>query len=159
MIVETEAYIPFGDESNHSARGKTDRNAAMHEQGGILYVYKIYGIHNCINVVTESEGVGSAVLIRAIEPIEGIDIMKKNRNTDKLTQLCKGPGNVAKAFGFTTKNNFDSLLSDNLFIFSEDNIQNMEIVEDTRIGISKAADLKLRFYYANNSYVSGKKIK
>jgi DNA-3-methyladenine glycosylase len=156
-IVETEAYIPENDEANHSARGKTKRNAAMHEEGGILYVYKIYGVHHCINVVTEVKDKGCAVLIRALQPLVGIDLMKKNRKKNKIEELCKGPGNVAKAFGFTTDDNYNSLLSDDLYIV--DNLDDREIVADKRIGISKAIDLPLRFYYANDPYVSGKKIK
>ena len=156
-IIETEAYIPENDEANHSARGKTKRNAAMHEEGGILYVYKIYGVHHCINVVTEEKDKGCAVLIRALQPVAGIDIMKKNRSKDKIEELCKGPGNVAKAFGFTTDDNYSSLLSDHLYVV--DDIDDREIVIDKRIGISKAVDLPLRFYFANDPYVSGKKIK
>jgi len=154
MIVETEAYIPNGDSANHSASGKTQRNAAMHEQGGILYVYKIYGVHYCTNVVTESYGLGSAVLLRALEPVEGIELMKSRRNSDNITELCKGPGNLSCAMGLDKSNNFASLLTDNLFIQDYKSLKINEISETGRIGISKAADLKLRFFIADSKYVS-----
>lgn len=159
IIVETEAYIPENDPANHAARGKTMRNEAMHEAGGILYVYKIYGIHYCSNVVTESSGMGCAVLLRAAMPVSGIDEMKHNRNTDKIENLCKGPGNLAKAFGFNHELNFAALDSDELFIADDGEIRQSEIIADKRIGISKAVELPLRFYLANNPYVSGKKIR
>lgn len=154
MIVETEAYIPNGDSANHSARGKTRRNAAMHEQGGILYVYKIYGLHYCSNVVTEPHGIGSAVLLRALEPVEGIELMKSRRNCDNITELCKGPGNLSCAMGLDKSYNFASLLTDNLYIQEYKTLKNNEIKETGRIGISKAADLKLRFFIADSKYVS-----
>lgn len=154
MIVETEAYIPNGDSANHSASGRTKRNAAMHEQGGILYVYKIYGVHYCTNVVTESHGLGAAVLLRALEPIEGIELMKSRRNCDNVNQLCKGPGNLSRAMGVDNSYNFASLLTDNLFIQEYNALNNNEIKATGRIGISKAADLKLRFFIADSKYVS-----
>lgn len=156
-IVETEAYSPFGDDANHSARGRTPRNAMMHEPGGILYVYKIYGIHYCVNVVTEGAGHGSAVLLRAGKPIEGIDVMQGLRGTDDETKLCSGPGNFAKAFDISTENNGASLLGDEFAIYAHSD--NREIVTDRRIGISKAIDLPYRFYFAGCKYVSAKKLK
>lgn len=158
-IVETEAYIADNDLANHSSRGKTNRNAAMFANGGILYVYKIYGIHHCINVVTETEGRGSAVLIRALQPLGGIEQMQINRNAAKIDTLCKGPANFAKAFGINLSHNFKSLLSEEIYILNSNKENDQEIVTDSRIGISKSSDLLLRFYYANCKYVSGKKIK
>lgn len=157
-IVETEAYTPEGDEANHSARGKTKRNAAMHEEGGILYVYKIYGVHHCINFVTEHKNKGAAVLIRALRPTLGIEEMQKNRGESNIFKLCKGPGNTAKAFGFTIENNFDNLYTENLFVQDYKNYDESAIIADKRIGISKSIELPYRFYLKNNKYVSGKKI-
>ncbi len=145
MINETEAYLSENDFASHSAVGLTKRNAAMFREGGILYVYKIYGVHHCINFVTEEKEIGAAVLIRSAIPMLGINEMKINRKTDKLENLCKGPGNLAKAFGFTLKDNFLSLKSEELFLqdyksFNDDNIKITK-----RIGITKSADLELRF--------------
>ncbi len=156
MIVETEAYLHKDDLACHSAVGKTERNAPMFEVGGTLYVYKIYGIHHCINVVTEDKGIGSAVLIRAMEPLIGLDIMKKNRGINNIVNLCKGPGNVAKAFGFDKSDNFKLLTTENLFIQRFNSIDNNKIIQCKRVGIKKSADLMLRFYLENSEFVSKK---
>ena len=171
-IVEVEAYLSKGDLSCHAATGKTLRNAPMFEPGGVLYVYKIYGVHHCINFVTEDEGKGSAVLIRACEPLLGIDKMKQNRNVQitktkkvetkntntiiKLPELCKGPGNLAKAFGFTRKDNYRNLKSPDFFIQKNDFPKNADISVSKRIGITKSADLMLRYFFEDSLYVSGK---
>ncbi|ROL61681.1 DNA-3-methyladenine glycosylase [Bacteroidetes/Chlorobi group bacterium ChocPot_Mid] len=153
-IVETEAYLSEGDFSCHAVRGKTKRNAPMFEDGGVLYVYKIYGVHHCINFVTESEGKGSAVLIRAAEPIMGIDMMKHNRACDNLKLLCKGPGNLAKAFNFTKQDNFASLKSTDLFVQSDGN-EVPNILVTKRIGVAQSSELPLRFIIENSEYISG----
>jgi DNA-3-methyladenine glycosylase len=153
-IVETEAYLSSNDMSSHSAQGKTIRNAVMFETGGLMYVYKIYGMHHCINVVTENQDIGAAVLIRAIEPLSGIEKMIENRNTDKIDTLCKGPGNVAKAFGFDLNMNGHSFLSDDLFICNSEDNSDFVIGISKRIGITKSADLPLRFYMKDSLYIS-----
>ncbi len=156
MIVETEAYLAENDKASHSATGKSRRNSAMFEHGGILYVYKIYGIHHCINVVIEESGKGCAVFIRAIEPISGIDIMKKNRNIDNVNLLCKGPGNVSKAFDFTLNDNYSSLLTKELYIGKYKEISDEVIGNSKRIGITKSIDHEFRFFLKNNPFISGK---
>ncbi|HPI21002.1 MAG TPA: DNA-3-methyladenine glycosylase [Candidatus Kapabacteria bacterium] len=145
MISETEAYLSENDYASHSAVGQTKRNSAMFLEGGILYVYKIYGVHHCINFVTEENGIGAAVLIRSAIPILGINEMKINRKTEKLENLCKGPGNLAKAYGFTLQDNFSSLQYEELFLqdFISFNDENIKITK--RIGITKSSDLELRF--------------
>lgn len=145
IITETEAYLSHDDESSHSFKGLTKRNAPMFAEGGVLYVYFIYGVHHCINFVTEPEGIGSAVLIRKISPREGIETMKINRarNIPK-DKLCSGPGNIAKAFGFGLAHNFLSICSDSCHILDNDSKQN--IITSTRIGISKSKELPLRFH-------------
>ncbi len=153
-IVETEAYLPENDTASHSYKGKSKRNTSMFEKGGILYVYLIYGVHHCINVVTENEGKGTAVLIRAIEPIFGIEIMQKNRGESSIFKLCRGPGNLAKAFKFDLKDNFSSLTSNSLYILPKE--ENVEIETSERVGITKSADLKLRFFEKHSKFVSGK---
>jgi DNA-3-methyladenine glycosylase len=154
IITETEAYLSKDDLSSHSSHGLTTRNAAMFEDGGILYVYKIYGVHHCINFVTETKSIGCAVLVRALEPLIGIEFMIKNRGINNIKKLCSGPGNLSKAFNFTINNNFESLLSPELFIQNYNSIRMEDIGISTRIGINKSKDLPLRFYLKNSEFIS-----
>ena len=156
LIVETEAYLSKNDLSSHSACGLTLRNAPMFEEGGILYVYKIYGLHHCINIVTEVKSRGCAVLLRALEPFAGLDIMISNRNNKNIKMLCKGPGNLAKAFDFSLDNNYNSLLEQKLFIQKYKKIKPEEIGISTRVGSKKSSELPLRFYLKKSEYISGK---
>ena len=159
VIVETEAYLASDDAASHSAVGLTKRNSTMFGEGGLLYVYLIYGLHHCINVVTGDAGLGSAVLIRAIEPISGIEYMKQSRTSDVLENLCKGPANLSKAFGFSLKDNNTSLLSSKLFIKEYQDFKDKDITVSKRIGIKKSADLPLRFFIKDNIFVSGRNVK
>ncbi|MCL5992102.1 MAG: DNA-3-methyladenine glycosylase [Bacteroidetes bacterium] len=145
MITETEAYLAKGDLASHSATGKSKRNAPMFEDGGIIYVYMIYGIHHCLNIVTERAGEGSAVLIRAIEPLLGIDRMKELRGVSDIKNLCRGPGNVAKSYAFSREDNFKDLFHQNLFIQDFYNPKPKEIIKTKRIGITKSAEIELRY--------------
>ncbi len=156
VIVETEAYLHQNDMSSHSYVGLTNRNKAMFERGGILYVYRSYGIHHCINIVTEDKGIGSAVLIRAIEPIFGIDIMMRHRGISDRAKLCKGPGNLSKAFNFTIEDNFTKITTPYLFIQKNADYSNNQIFQTKRIGISKSVELELRFYLKNSIFISRK---
>lgn len=153
-IVETEAYLAYSDEASHSYRGKTNRNASMFEQGGLLYVYKIYGIHHCINVVTETKGNGCAVLIRSMEPLLGIQQMKQMRGDKKIHELCKGPGNLARAFGFTIAHDAQPLTEDTTLIVPLPLNTQEQIITTPRVGIRKAADKPLRFLLKGNQWVS-----
>jgi len=153
-ITETEAYLDQNDESSHSSKGITNRNKTMFQIGGTLYVYFIYGVHYCVNIVTKDEGKGAAVLIRAAEPLAGLEIMMQNRQISNLNKLLIGPGNFAKAFNFNKNDDGKSLLSDDLFI-SNDNYFT-EIISTERIGISKSTNLLLRFYDKNSKFVSKK---
>lgn len=159
-ITETEAYLPSGDLSSHSAVGKTQRNSPMFEDGGILYVYMIYGIHHCINFVTEETGKGAAVLIRAMQPLEGIEYMQKQRpNCKQISKLLSGPANIAKAFAFTKADNNKSLFSNELYIYDDGfQITKNDIIITERIGITKSKELPLRFYLRNSESVSGRKL-
>ncbi|MBX3044280.1 MAG: DNA-3-methyladenine glycosylase [Candidatus Kapabacteria bacterium] len=152
IISEAEAYISQGDAASHSACGQTKRNEAMFFAGSTVYVYKIYGIHYCINVVTEPEGVGAAVLLRAVIPTYGIEIMSENRGICRYERLCSGPGNLTQAFGIDLSHNTTSFLSDELFISSFGGLVHPEIIATERIGITKSSDLKLRFLLKNVSY-------
>ena len=156
MIVETEAYLSDIDAASHSFVGRTKRNMPMFEKGGIIYVYKSYGIHFCTNIVTESEGSGSAVLIRAAEPIAGIEKMKQFRNLISIDKLMKGPGNFSNAFGIDLSYNYQSVCSKNLFIQDYLPIGQSEIKVTKRIGISRSVDLPLRYYLINSRFVSKK---
>jgi DNA-3-methyladenine glycosylase len=155
-IHETEAYLPDGDFASHAAIKKTPRNAAMFESGGILYVYFIYGVHYCVNIVTENAGVGSAVLLRAGKPIFGIEKMMEYRKTDKIENLCKGPGNFAKAFNLEKSHNFHKLDSDDIFLCDFHEYPNSEIINTSRVGINQSIDLPLRFYLKDSGFISRK---
>ena len=142
---ETEAYLSEGDLASHSAFGMTNRNSAMFCEGSMLYVYKIYGVHHCINAVTEGEGIGAAVLIRSIIPVQGINIMMMNRKTESIKNLCNGPGKLTQALDININQNKLSLLSDDIFISDYNSITNPTIISSRRIGITKSTELELRF--------------
>lgn len=153
-IVETEAYLQ-GDPACHASRGMTKRNRPMFGPPGHAYIYFIYGMYYCFNVVTEKEGVGEAVLIRALQPLEGVPLMKKRRGKDKLTDLCSGPAKLVQAMGIKKEYNSMALTGPKLFVAPRD-IPEPNIITTTRIGIKEGADLPLRFYIAGNKYVSRK---
>lgn len=153
VIVETEAYTD-DDPASHAYRGKTSRNKAMFEQGGVSYVYLIYGMYHCFNVVTGPKGSGEAVLIRALEPLEGILSMQETRGVRNLRNLCSGPGKLCQALGISTKQNGISLFDSELRIAIPDDSKIYSIETDCRIGISKASDRKWRFYAKNSQWVS-----
>jgi DNA-3-methyladenine glycosylase len=155
-IVETEAYLHKIDAASHSYCGPTPRNAPMFEQGGIIYVYKIYGIHHCLNFVTETKGIGAAVLIRAMEPLSGIETMQKRRNTRIMTNLLSGPGKICQAFGIGIESNYMKLFSDSFVSISKDRLTKDTIARTERIGISRAKDMKLRIIIENSAYLSRK---
>lgn len=161
-IVEVEAYKGSIDEAAHTFNGPTERNKVMFEQGGLLYVYFTYGMHYCSNVVTGNAGEGDAVLIRGIEPVEGIKEMSINRfgtgsiNEKQLANLTNGPAKICQAFGIDKKFNGVNLVSSNIYILDNKNIQPESIITTTRIGIKKSVDLPWRFYIKDNPYVSKK---
>ena len=159
-IIETEAYNGVVDKASHAfGNRKTPRTQIMFEEGGIAYIYLCYGIHEMLNVVTSVEGQPHAILIRAIEPTTGIDIMLARRNMQAIKpNITAGPGSVAKALGINRKINGISLQSDTLWI--EDKGQSFtdeQIAAVPRIGVAYAAEdalLPYRFYVKNNIYVS-----
>jgi DNA-3-methyladenine glycosylase len=159
-IVETEAYLSRNDPACHAHNGQTLRNAAMFGPPGRAYIYFIYGMYHCFNVVTAREGVGEAVLIRALEPIAGIPLMQQRRKTDVLQNLCGGPGKLVLALGITPDQNGQPLLKGALRMEPPEWVQGhsaphpKNIVTARRIGITRAADLPLRFYEKNNPHVS-----
>jgi len=150
-IVETEAYLP-DDPASHSFKGLKPRCRSMFGRAGLAYVYKIYGIHHCLNVVTGPEGRGEAVLIRALEPLDGLPLMQEARGTEK--SLTNGPGRLCQALSIDGSfDGEDLLLSDRLFIMRGDPPRE-RIVASPRIGITQAADLPWRFTLEGNPHVS-----
>lgn len=161
-IVEVEAYAEKIDEASHSFRGKTKRNELMFEAEGKLYVYFIYGNHFCCNVVCDKEGVGSAVLIRAIEPLDEVELMAQRRfrkseiSEKEFLNLANGPGKICNAFGISKIENGVDLCGDDIFLAEGDKVPKKNIVSATRIGITKSKDLPWRFYLKGNPFVSAK---
>jgi len=153
-IVETEAYFGKNDPASHAHCKITKRNIIMYRKPGTVYVYFTYGNHWMFNVVTEKEGVPGAVLIRALEPLNGIEIMKKRRGVNNIKNLTTGPGKLTKAFGIDKRHNGSDLTNGNLFI--EDSNENFEVVKTTRIGIPRGKEMLLRFYIKDNGFVSRK---
>jgi len=148
IISETEAYLEE-DEASHSYRGKiTKRNKVMFEEGGFLYVYFTYGMYHCCNIIANKKGIGEAVLIRAVKPLEDIDIMIRNRNwkNKSMKNLVNGPGKVCQAYLFNLSHNGVNLTKSESKIYLEDiGFKPTKIINTERIGISKAKDLKYRF--------------
>lgn len=155
IIVETEAYLS-DDPACHAFMRQTPRNQWMFGPAGTAYIHINYGIHYCLNVVTSDEGVGEAVLIRAIEPLEGVDTMKRLRKKDILKELTNGPGKLTQALGIDLRMNGVSLSGKEVWIEDGRSYADDEVVVTTRIGITKGADLPYRFYVKNNSFVSKK---
>jgi DNA-3-methyladenine glycosylase len=155
-IVEAEAYLGEKDPASHAFRGKTKRNEVMFGEGGHLYVYFTYGMHFCSNVVTDAEGKGRAVLIRAVEPLAGIDMMIKNRKLKdtSIINLTNGPAKLCEAFGIEGKHNGIDLLGDEIHITAGEKIPREQIVSAPRIGITNGAEKLWRFYIKGNPFVS-----
>ena len=162
-IMEVEAYNGVIDKASHAFGGRrSNRNEIMYADGGVAYVYLCYGIHHLFNVVTNSPETPHAVLIRALEPVKGIDIMLRKVGKKKLDNtLTKGPGNLSKALGLFTKHSGCSLRSKELFIADDGFVLSKnDIVASPRIGVDYAGDdalLHYRFYVKGNPYVSGKR--
>lgn len=168
-IVETEAYCGFDDKASHAACGLTERNSVMFEKGGYWYVYVVYGIFNCLNIVTEKKRFPSAVLIRALEPVEGIDEMGKNRGIEIASSpaasrndkrgLCSGPGKLCQAMKIDRELNRTKAFGKGcqLWIENGENVRPSQIIASPRIGVDYAgkwSEKKWRFYVKNNQFVS-----
>lgn len=154
IIVETEAYRS-DDPASHTYRGQTARNAVMFGPAGGAYVYFTYGMHYCFNVVTGPEGDGQAVLIRALEPTEGIELMKKRRLMDDLHQLTNGPAKLVQAMGIS-KSDYGANLLNGGKLRIEPGIKPDKITRTTRIGIKQAIEHPWRFYITGSQFVSKK---
>jgi len=168
-IVEVEAYMGIGDKAAHSYKGRrTARTEVMYGEEGHAYIYLIYGMYHCLNVVAAKEGIAQAVLVRALEPIKGVDIMADNRygkalgelKKGQITNITNGPGKLCRAFNITKVYNGEDLTGNRLFICENRNSkEEFDIVETKRIGIDYAEEAKFfpwRFYIKDNPYISVK---
>ena len=157
-IVETEAYCGRNDKACHAFGKRTPRTEVMYGVGGHAYVYLCYGIHHLFNVVTNEEGLADAVLIRALEPLYGIEEMKSRRALDSISRLSSGPGTLSESLGIKSAMTGIDLLGDTIWITN--GMNNIEIEEDVRIGVDYAGEDALkpwRFFIRGNAYVSKKK--
>ena len=156
-IVETEAYLGHRDPASHGyLHRRNERNAALFGPPGSWYVYLSYGIHWCANLVCEAEGTASAVLLRALEPVEGLDTMRRRRGRVDDRDLCSGPGTLCQALGITR--DLDGLMMPGaeVVVLPPTVALPIEVVTTPRIGITKAADWPLRFLVEGNPHVSGR---
>jgi DNA-3-methyladenine glycosylase len=178
MIVEVEAYLGLKDPASHTYRGKTKRNEVMFKKGGHLYVYFTYGMHFCANIVTEDEGIGHAVLLRAIEPVKGIEIMRKNRGFETVynkapalliakekqtsdstkkkhdLNLTNGPAKLCEAMDIHREQNGTDLLGEEIYLTKGISVKKSQVLSSQRIGITQAKEKRWRFYLKGNKFVS-----
>jgi DNA-3-methyladenine glycosylase len=155
VIVETEAYLGGDDLASHSARGITDRTRVIFGPPGHAYVYLIYGMYECLNIVAEPDGVAGCVLIRAIEPLSGIEDMQRRRPAArKLRDLASGPGKLTLAMGITRALNGADVTKGPLTVHESQNPTVVRIETSCRIGIRECADWPLRFTIAGSDFVS-----
>ncbi len=154
-IVETEAYLAAGDAGCHAARGRTRRNDPMFGPPGTLYVYLIYGMHLCMNLVTAPEGVPEAVLLRAAQPLAGIELMRARRGRERRKDLCSGPAKLVEAFGVDLTHSRGDITRGPLFVAPALDPPG-EIVVTTRIGLRAGGgdELMLRYLVADDPWVS-----
>lgn len=152
-VVETEAYT-MEDTASHAYGGERTRNSSMFRPAGTVYVYFTYGMHYCVNIVTGTEGHGQGVLIRALEPTQGLELMKKRRGMQDERNLTNGPAKLVQALGITKQHNGTDIYGGHLRL--KPGFTPSEIVQTTRVGISKAVDVPWRFYVAGSAYVSRK---
>jgi DNA-3-methyladenine glycosylase len=155
-IVETEAYV-VGDAAGHAYRGMTQRNRSLFLEPGHAYVYLAYGISCMLNVSSEMPGIGAGVLIRALEPLDGIAIMRSNRRIERVRDLARGPGRLAAALRVDRGLDGVDLCREGPLWLRSGNHDPVEIAQSVRIGISRDADRLLRFYIRGSPFVSGSK--
>jgi DNA-3-methyladenine glycosylase len=155
-IVETEAY-PVGDSAGHAFRGETRRNATLFLGPGHAYVYFAYGSSFMLNVTSEAAGIGAGVLLRALEPLDGIDQMQRLRKGAALLDLARGPGRLAQAMQIDFRQNGLDLCAAGELWLATSRLKTVAIGKSVRIGLTRNADLELRFYERGNRYVSGPK--
>jgi DNA-3-methyladenine glycosylase len=154
-IVETEAYLGEHDLACHAAAGRTERTAPLYGPAGIAYVYFIYGRYWCFNAVTRGEHAPSAVLVRAVEPVQGLDLMQRRRpSAQRTSDLTNGPGKLSLALGITGDHNWHPLDQPPLVIRAGAAIPDRDVTVSPRIGITQCADWPLRWFVSDNPFVS-----
>ena len=154
-IVETEAYLGEGDGAAHSAAGLTPRTRVIFGPPGHAYVYFIYGMYDCLNIVTEREGAAGCVLIRAVEPLTGLTLMRRRRPAARrIEDLANGPGKLTRAFAITLEHNGADVTRGPITVQSPADGKSVEIAVSSRVGITMSADLPLRFFVKGNRFVS-----
>ena len=153
-IVETEAYV-VGDAAGHAYRGMTPRNRSLFLEPGRAYVYLAYGVSFMLNVSSEAAGIGAGVLIRALEPLDGVAIMQRNRGLERLRDLARGPGRLAAALRIDRSLDGLDLCREGPLWLARDDRAAGEIGRSVRIGVSRDADRLLRFYLRGSPFVSG----
>jgi DNA-3-methyladenine glycosylase len=153
-IVETEAY-PLGDPASHAYRGRTRRNGAMFLERGLAYVYLIYGTSVCMNVTSEEYGTGAGILVRALEPLDGIADMERRRGTNSLRDLARGPGRLTQALGIALSDDGVDLCAPGPLWLARRAGPDSDVGASVRIGLTRAAADVLRFYERSNPFVSG----
>lgn len=152
-IVEVEAYTGQTDPGSHAYRGRTRRTEVMFGPPGYLYVYFTYGMHFCMNVVTEAPGIAGAVLLRAAQPLLGVHVMERRRGPRALVDLCNGPAKLCQAFAITRDQNGADLEGDDIWI-EDDGAAPGTVAVTSRVGLSAGRELPLRFYLADSQFVS-----
>ena len=158
-IVETEAYLGLMDAAAHASRGRTPRTEVIFGPPGHAYVYLIYGIYDCLNIIAEPEGSPGCVLIRAVEPLEGIAIMKRRRRVARMEDLGNGPGKLTRALGITLRHNGADLTRGLLTVQAPARRVAFETGISPRVGITHNTDWPLRFFIQGNRFVSGVNLK
>ena len=154
-IVETEAYLGPHDPACHAVAGLTERTRHLHGPPGIAYVYRVYGAHWCFNAVTQPKGVGAAVLVRAVEPVGGTDLMRARRpSVARDRDLTNGPGKLCAALGITGALSGLQLDREPLVVRHGDDVPDGDVLVSPRIGITRAADWPLRWFVKDSEYVS-----
>ncbi len=155
-IVETEAYVGEYDPASHAYQKITERNKIMYEQGGMVYVYFIYGNYYCFNIVSEKKGIGNATLIRAVEPIDGVGIMKKLRGPVKnIYELSNGPAKLCLALNIDKKlYGEDVTVKGKIFISRSIRNEKVQMITTRRIGLNVGTDFPFRFFIKDNPYVT-----
>ena len=155
IIVETEAYLGTGDLAAHSARGLTDRTRVVFGPPGHAYVYLVYGMYQCLNLVAEVNGRPGCVLVRALQPVSGVDLMRARRPAARrVEELANGPGKLALALGIARAHNGADVTRGALVVRQARPTAEFEIAVTPRIGITRSAELPLRFLIADNRFVS-----
>jgi DNA-3-methyladenine glycosylase len=158
-IVETEAYLGVGDGAAHTARGLTPRTRVIFGPPGHAYVYLIYGMYECLNLVAEPDGTAGCVLIRAVEPLEGLPLMRRRRPAaDRIESLANGPGKLTRALGIGLRQNGADVTRGPLLVCAPKKLEPVDIGVSRRIGITKSADLPLRFFIRGNRFVSSARL-